>query len=225
MTVRTQKIPNSPAVRRMPSYLQWLLRMRGLGKKTVSTTELADYMKLGWIVVRKDIALTGVAGRPRVGYDVDRLIAAIRAFLGWSEPRTAALVGAGALGSAILGYDGFDRYGLRIGPVFDADGAKAGTTVRGHAVLPLSELPAAFRREPPDLAILCVPAAAAQEVADLLVRNGVRCLWNFASVTLETPPDVVVRNESLAEGFAMLAAKMPGGRSAAPRGRRRATRR
>lgn len=204
MPSRPRTDPDSPAVRRLPSYLDWLLRMRGLGRKTVSTTELADCVKTGWTAVRKDIALTGVSGRPRVGYDVDRLVDAIREFLGWQQTRSAVLLGAGALGSALLGYDGFERYGLRIDAAFDADPAKAGTTVRGRAVLPLSDLPGALRRRPPDLALLCVPASAAQEAADLLVRHGVRRLWNFSDVELEVPEGVVVRRETVAGGLAAL---------------------
>ena len=193
MPSRRPKIPDSPAVRRMPSYLDWLLRMRGLGRRTVSTTELADGMKLGWTVVRKDVALVGVAGRPRVGYDVDRLVEAIRAFLGWKEPRSAALVGAGALGTAILGCDELAQGGLRVDAVFDSDPAKAGTTVRGHAVLPLSEMPAALRRARPEIGVVCVPPSAAQDIADLLVRHGVRYLWNFSGVALEVPEELLTR--------------------------------
>ena len=213
MPSRPNKVLNSPAIRRMPLYLHWLLGMRGLGKKTVSTTELADCMKLGWIVVRKDIALTGVSGRPRVGYDVDRLVSAIRAFLGWKEARRAALVGAGALGSAILGYGEFANCGLDVALVFDSDPEKAGRRIRGRTVRPISELPEAFRREPPEIAILCVPATAAQETADLLVRNGVRYLWNFADVALEVPRDVIVQRESIAAGLAMLSVKIRNDRS------------
>lgn len=225
MPSRRPKIPDSPAVRRMPSYLDWLLRMRGLGCRTVSTTELADGMKLGWTVVRKDVALVGVAGRPRVGYDVDRLVEAIRAFLGWKEPRSAALVGAGALGTAILGCDELAQGGLRVDAVFDSDPAKAGTTVRGHAVLPLSEMPAALRRARPEIGVVCVPPSAAQDIADLLVRHGVRYLWNFSGVALEVPEGVFVRRGSFAAGLAAISAKILEDRAARPAPPRRRRRR
>ena len=208
MPPKRRKTSESPSVRRMPSYLDWLLCMRGLGKRTVSTTELADGMKLGWTVVRKDVALVGVAGRPRVGYDVDRLVDAMRAFLGWKEPRSAALVGAGALGTAILGCDELAQGGLRVDAVFDSDPAKAGTSVRGHAVLPLSDLPAALGRARPEIGVICVPPSAAQDVADLLVRHGVRYLWNFSGVALEVPEGVFVRRGSFAAGLAAISAKI-----------------
>ena len=165
-------------------------------------------MKIGWIVVRKDIALTGISGRPRVGYDIDRLIDAIRAFLGWGSPHSATLIGAGALGSAILGYDEFAQYGLRIESVFDTDSMKIGRTIHDHPVLSLSKLPEVFRQHRPEIGILCVPGAVAQSVADLLVRHGVRYLWNFANVTLTVPEHVIVQREVIAGGFAMLSAKI-----------------
>lgn len=218
MPVRRRNASDSPSVRRMPSYLDWLLRMRGLGRRTVSTTELADGMKLGWTVVRKDVALVGVAGRPRVGYDVDRLVEAMRAFLGWKEPRSAALVGAGALGTAILGCDELARGGLRVDAVFDSDPAKAWTEVRGHAVLPVSEMPAVLGRVRPEIGVLCVPPSAAQECADRFVRHGVRYLWNFTGVALEVPEDVYVRHGSFAAELAAISAKILEDRAARVRG-------
>ena len=197
----------------MPSYLHWLLRMRSVGRRTVSTTELAENMKVGWIVVRKDIALTGVAGRPRVGYDIDRLIAAIRSFLGWKEPRAAALFGAGPLGTAVLECGELDACMLRIDAVFDADPARAGTELHGHTVQPLSRIPEAFRERRPEIAILCVPAASAQSVAELAVRHGVRCVWNFASVALDLPAGVVVQNDTISAGYAMLSVKLRNARA------------
>ncbi len=214
MNASKHKVMNSPTIRRMPSYLHWLLRMQQIGKKTVSTTELADYMKIGWIVVRKDIALTGISGRPRIGYDISRLITAIRAYLGWQEVHTATLIGAGALGSAILGYDEFAQYGLRIETVFDTDTLKIGKTVHDHPILALSKLPDVFRQNPPEIAILCVPAAVAQSVTDLLVRHGVKSIWNFANVTLNVPEDVIVQREVIAGGLAMLSVKMKNARGA-----------
>ena len=213
MIVKNHKVLNSPTIRRMPSYLHWLLRMRQIGKRTVSTTELADYMKIGWIVVRKDIALTGISGRPRIGYDIDKLIDAIRAYLGWRRPHSATLLGAGALGSAILGYDEFAQYGLRIESVFDTDSIKIGKTIHDHPELSLSKLPEVFRQNPPEIAIVCVPAAVAQSVADLLVRHGVRYIWNFANVTLSVPEHVIVQREVIAGGFAMLSVKILNDRS------------
>ena len=114
------KVQNSPTIRRMPTYLHKLLKMRLEGKHHVSSTELAEYMNIEPIVVRKDIALTGIAGQRRVGYDVNELIRYIKNYLSWQKNITATLIGAGSLGTALLGYDDFSHYGLNIESVLIA---------------------------------------------------------------------------------------------------------
>jgi len=133
--MRRIKTLNSPTIRRMPTYLHKLLKMRMEGLQHVSSSELADYMHIEPIVVRKDIALTGISGQRRVGYDVNELIRYIKNYLGWQNSITATLIGAGSLGTALLGYDDFSHYGLLIESVFDSDPGKIGHTIRGRAVL------------------------------------------------------------------------------------------
>ncbi len=202
------KLPNTPSIRRMPTYLHKLMLLRAQGEAFVSAPKLADYMNLDSIVVRKDLELTDIKGQPGVGYDTHRLIEAIRRFLGWDAPCRACLIGAGSLGSALLGYEEFAEYRMQICGVFDIDSAKIGTCVHGHEILDANEMGAWVRREKPDVAILCVPSAYAQRVTDELVDCGVRAFWNFANVSLQVPEDVVVQREVIAGGFAMLSVKM-----------------
>ena len=103
---------------------------------------------------------------------------------------------------------------MRIETVFDTDTLKIGKTVHDHPILALSKLPDVFRQNPPEIAILCVPAAVAQSVTDLLVRHGVKSIWNFANVTLNVPEDVIVQREVIAGGLAMLSVKMKNARGA-----------
>ena len=106
------KLQRTPTMRRMPTYLHRLLMLQQLGEEYVSCTDLACYMNIDLIVARKDIAMTGLAGHRRYGYRVNELIDAIRRYVGWDKPVSAVLVGAGALGSALLGYDDFSHYNL-----------------------------------------------------------------------------------------------------------------
>lgn len=207
------KVQNSPTIRRMPTYLHKLLHMRLEGRTHVSTTELAEYMNIELIVVRKDIALTGISGQRRVGYKVDDLIEYIKDYLGWKDRITATLVGAGSLGSAILGYDDFNLYGLCIESVFDSDPAKFGKIVHEHVVSDVAKMPSSLKKQPPDIAIICVSNTAAQQVAEQLAAVGVKYIWNFANVCLKLPPDVIVQREVIAGGFAMLTVKMKNIRS------------
>ena len=202
-----EKILNIPAIRRMPIYLHKLLKMQAEGKVSVSSTELAEYMNIELIVVRKDISLTGISGQRRVGYDVNELIRYIKAYLGWEETIPAALVGAGSLGTALLGYDDFEHYGFSIEWVFDSAPAKIGGDVYGRKVLDVRKMAEYFADRHPEIAVICVSNAAAQQVADQLVASGIRYIWNFANVSLNVPPGVVVQREVIAGGLAMLAVR------------------
>lgn len=202
------KLPNTPSIRRMPTYLHKLMLLHAQGESSVSAPKLADYMNLDPIVVRKDLELTDIKGQPGVGYDTHGLIQAIRRFLGWDSLCRACLVGAGSLGSALLGYEEFAEYRMQICGVFDVDSAKIGTCVHGHEILDAGGMAQWVCQEKPDIAILCVPSSYAQRVADELIACGVRAFWNFANVSLQVPEDVVVQREVIAGGFALLSVKM-----------------
>ena len=202
------KVLNTPAIRRIPTYLHKLMLMHAAGEEFVSTSKLADYMDLDPIIVRKDFELTGIQGTPGVGFKTKELIAALRRFLGWNEQTTACLVGAGSLGSALLGYEEFAEYGLRFTYVFDADPRKQGTMIHAHEVLDVRQMHKVLKlAPPPDIGIICVPSSVAQMVAEELVKCRVKAIWNFANVCLKLPHDVIVQREVIAGGFALLSMK------------------
>lgn len=202
------KLQNTPAIRRMPSYLHKLMLMHAEGEVNTSTTKLADYMNLDRIIVRKDFELTGVAGQPGVGYRTDEVIVGIRKFLGWNIECEACLIGAGSLGSALLGHAEFNEYGMRVSTVFDADPVKIGRIIHGHEVFDVRLMPAMVKLIQPSVAIVCVSHDSAQKIVDDLISYGVKAFWNFANVSLKVPDDVIVQREVIAGGFAVLSAKM-----------------
>ena len=178
--MRQDKLLNIPAIRRMPTYLHKLLKMQAEGKVSVSSTELAEYMKIELIVVRKDISLTGISGQRRVGYDVGELIRYIKNYLGWDKTIPAVLIGAGSLGTALLGYNDFELYGFHIEQVFDSSPEKIGQDIYGRTVKDIKTMAECFAGNPPEIAVICVSNTAAQKVADRLVALGVKYIWNFA---------------------------------------------
>ena len=202
------KVQKLPTIRRLPTYLYKLSEMRKAGISIVATPELARYMNLGEIVIRKDLAITGVTGQPGVGYKVKELIEAIKSYLNWDNASEAILAGAGSLGSALLGYEGFEEYGLKIIAAFDAAPGKIGTEIHGRSVFSVERLEELVRRLQVRIGIICVPAAFAQEVADAMVAGGIRAIWNFANVSLKVPDEVVVQREVIAGGLAVLSVKM-----------------
>ena len=174
-------------VKRLPAYLQMLRVLQGEGREYVSGTVLARTHNLEPVIVRKDLAVTGVTGTARIGFRVSDLIAGIERFLGWNNQTKAVLVGVGNLGAALLGYSGFENFGLRIAGAFDSAPDKVGQWVQGRQVQPLKNLPAFVRRGCIRLGVLTVPAAAAQEAAEVMVRAGIRGIWNFTPARLQLP--------------------------------------
>ena len=152
--------------------------------------------------------MTGLAGHRRYGYKIADLIDAIREYVGWDKGIHAALVGAGALGSALLGYQDFSTYGLDIDFVFDNNPDKIGTNVHGHEVLDMNTLHEKMSSLKPKIGIICVGNKSAQQVADQLIAEGIRYIWNFANVCLAVPEGVIVQREVIAGGLAVLAAKI-----------------
>ncbi len=197
-----------PTIRRLPTYLRVLEEMRKWGKEYVSATDIADYLGLTPIQVRKDLAVTPIQGKPKIGFEINELHRAIRSFLGWDKTTEAFLVGAGSLGSALLGYNGFDEYGLNIAAAFDANPRLEGMEIHGKTVFSLDKLPDLVNRMGIRIAVLTVPRDAAQECADQLVAAGIKGIWNFASPHITVPAGVVVQNENIAQGLAVLSVKL-----------------
>ena len=203
-----KKVGSLATIRRLPTYLHLLRRLQASGREIVSSTHIANELKIEAIQVRKDIAVTGIVGKPKVGYHVPTLIKAIEEFLGWDNVTDAFLVGVGNLGSALLGYGGFHQHGMNIVAAFDTDEGKIGTEIHGKEILPLDKLSGLAMRMHVNMGIITVPASEAQSVAGLMVDAGIVAIWNFAPTHLETPENVIVQYEDLSSGFAVLSVKL-----------------
>ena len=202
------KISNTPSIRRMPTYLHRLFSLRLSGQEWVSCAELAQYLDIPHIMVRKDIGMTGLPGNKRYGFKVNELIAAILHLLGWDKPSSATLIGAGSLGAALLGFNDFRSYNFIIESVFDSSPDKIGRSIHGHEIYDLADIRKRLKFFPPKVGIICVPAVGAQLVADILVALGIKYIWNFSNVCLKVPEGVIVQREVIAGGLAVLFAKI-----------------
>ena len=193
----------------MPAYHRYLTEKLAQGEKTVSSTAIAEDLHLNAVQVRKDLAvISSVAGKPKLGFELSELIADIDRFLGYDNVTDAVLVGAGGLGSALVGYEGFKNYGLNIVAAFDTDPSLIGTSVGGVKVFDAKELSKLVRRLNVLIGIVAVPRGAAQQVADELVEGGVRAIWNFAPVHLTLPENIAVKNEDMAASLAILSKRL-----------------
>ena len=197
-----------PSIQRLPIYLRFLKEQRHLGETGVSCTQIADELGQLSVQVRKDLAITGISGRPKVGYQIDDLINSIEVFLGWDKTTRAFLVGAGSLGSAILGYKGFTSFGLQFVAAFDIDPNKLGKIIHSCQVHHIDEMVGLGFGKKIDIGILTVPANAAQSVANLLVDVGVKGIWNYTPIRLDLPDHVACEQVKLSASFAVLSRTM-----------------
>lgn len=206
--MKTIKLASMPTIKRLPAYLHIVEAAAREGREYISGTVIAEELQLEPIQVRKDLATTGIIGKPRIGFPVNELIDAINTFLDWNNAHNALVVGAGHLGSALTGYDEFRRRGLHIVAAVDSDPAKIGTSVNGVPVFSMDNLAETVKTHQIALAVLTVPSPHAQAVAENLVSCGVRSIWNFTNVKIRVPSNVVVQKEDLSSGYAMLSVKM-----------------
>ncbi len=200
-----------PTTRRLPSYLETAKRHLKEGNYTISSTIIADELDLEAIQVRKDLGVTGITGKPRVGYPTGELINAIERFLGWDQNYKAIIVGAGNLGSALMGYMELKDHGLNITAAFDVSEERIGIRKNGTAVYHIDQLIPMAPKMKASLAILTVPSSETQTVCDMIVKAGINQIWNFTNVLPRVPEDVLVLREDLSSGYAVLTAMKSSG--------------
>lgn len=191
-------------LKRLPTYLSYLKSLGADGPENISATTIAAALGMGEVQVRKDLALVSDGGRPKVGYRRTLLMDDLEQFLGYDNTNEAVLVGAGKLGRALMGYGGFSEYGLDIVAAFDTNPAAVGMDDSGKPVLPVSELEHICAERNVLIGILTVPAAHAQQAADLLIKSGIKAIWNFAPAHIDAPSDVLIQTQNMATSLAIL---------------------
>ena len=190
-------------LKRLPGYLSYLKSIPEGTTPYISATSLANALGMGEVQVRKDLAQVSDGGRPKIGYLRESLIEDISQFLGYDNTTDAILVGAGKLGQALLGYSGFEAYGLNILAAFDVD-PKQNHSEDGKPIYPIEKMESFCRSNKVLMGIVTVPAMHAQEVCDQMIRCGIKAVWNFAPTHLDVPAGILVQNENMATSLAVL---------------------
>ena len=188
---------------RLPQYLEYLRGLPEL-RRTISATAIAKALSLGDVQVRKDLAAVSGAGKPKIGYETDKLIADIERHLGYDRLTKAVLVGAGKLGRALLDYEGFEDFGVKIVAGFDCNEQVIQMGNTSKSILPIKNLGTYCKENEVKLGIITVGQGSAQDACDKLVESGVEAIWNFAPVTLKVPHGVLLKQENLALSLAYL---------------------
>jgi redox-sensing transcriptional repressor len=181
---------------RLSRYLQVLTQARKMGRDTISSQELSEYTHINPTQIRRDLSGFGKFGKRGVGYNVDSLVSEIRKILRTSGQHNIALFGAGNLGQAIATSSIFADHGFQVVAVFDSDPGVVGKPIGDLQVRDIGELPDVVAEEEIVVGVLAVPADAAQDVADRLVKAGVKIIFNYSEQLLQVPPEVTVHTSS-----------------------------
>lgn len=201
---KLNRLVPEPTLRRLPGYLFYLEKVKKEGVINISAPQIGRDLKCDPTQVVKDLAYTGVKGKPKVGYNTYELIHALEDFLGFNRTNEAFLVGAGNLGSALMAFQEHQSLGIKIIAAFDTDTNKIGTEIGGIHILDYNKLFHLSNRLNIRIAILTTPNFAAQDVAEDLVNCGIKAIWNFTSENLNLPEGIIVQDTSMSSYAAVL---------------------
>ena len=188
---------------RLPSYLEFLRNLPPDKVPSISATAIAKHLGLGEVQVRKDLAAVSGAGKPKLGYVTAELVEKLEDFLGCNQLTSAVLVGAGRLGRALLQYDEFEKYGVKISAAFDSN-ERAISLGSKTEILPMNQFEYFCKTQNIKLGIITVGEGSAQAVCDQMVKSGITAIWNFAPCKLNVPAGILLQNENLALTLAHL---------------------
>ncbi|MPQ43934.1 redox-sensing transcriptional repressor Rex [Clostridium tarantellae] len=191
-------------IKRLPKYHRYLQELLNNEVDRISSKELSEKIGFTASQIRQDLNCFGDFGQQGYGYNVKELYNQISSILGLNKDYNSVIVGAGNIGQAIANYTKFNKLGIELTAIFDANPKLLGIKIRDIDIKDIDELSNFLRENHVDVGIICVPRVNAQKVCDILVQNGVKGIWNFAPVDLDVPSDVTVENVHLSESLLTL---------------------
>lgn len=206
--MKKESISNS-VIRRLPRYYRFLGDLLASGIDKISSKELSQRMNLTASQIRQDLNCFGGFGQQGYGYNINMLHHEIGNIIGVNTPKKVILIGAGHLGCAVATHMGFEKRGFKLIGIFDNDQRKIGSVVTGVSISSMDKLADFCKRDKPEVAILCIPKASAQEIADELLNLGIKGFWNFSHYDLRLKnQNVVVENVHLGDSLMTLRYKL-----------------
>ena len=191
-------------ISRLPRYYRYLGDLLEAGVERISSNDLSKKMQVTASQIRQDLNNFGGFGQQGYGYNVKYLYTEIGKILGLDKDHNFIIIGAGNLGQALANYPSFERNGFILKSLFDVNPRLEGVTIRGIPVRMLDELEGYLQENDIEIAALTLPKSKAEEVADVLVANGIKAIWNFAHTDLTLPKDVIVESVHLADSLMKL---------------------
>lgn len=191
-------------VSRLPRYYRYLDELRQENIERISSKELSKRMNVTASQIRQDLNNFGGFGQQGYGYNVKYLYTEIGKILGLEEDHKIIIIGAGNLGQALANYAAFEKRGFILTGIFDVNPRLEGVAIRGVPIRMMDELKSFVQKNDVEIAVLTIPKEKAIEVANMLVENGVRAIWNFAHTDLNMPDNIIVENVHLSESLMQL---------------------
>lgn len=191
-------------IKRLPRYYRYLGELLEEGVERISSNELSEKMRVTASQIRQDLNNFGGFGQQGYGYNVKYLYEEIGKILGLNEIHPMIILGAGNLGQALANYGDFEKRGFKLVGIFDVNPVLEGISVRGIEIQMTTCLPKFLKEKKVEIAILTLPKSKAADMAEVLVQNGIKAIWNFAHIDLNTPEDVIVENVHLSESLMTL---------------------
>lgn len=201
---KSKHLVSEPTLKRLPTYLHHLQNELKLGKINISAPKMAQQLELDPTQIVKDLSVTGIKGKPKVGYNIAELISTIEEYLGFNKNNEAFLVGAGKLGQAILSYHELQGFGIHIIAAFDIDLSKVETQYGATRILHMNKLGDLAKRLGVNIGILTTPGNVAQATAEAMVASGITAIWNLTPIRLKLPKNIVVQDTSMYANVAVL---------------------
>lgn len=208
-----EKEISQAVISRLPRYLRYLGDLKEQGIERISSQELSRLMKVTASQIRQDFNNFGGFGQQGYGYNVAYLHSEISKILGLTDEHHLIIIGAGNLGQAIANYMNFEKRGFIFKGIFDANPAIHGKRIRNMEVQPMENMEAFIKENNIDIAVLTIPKTGAVQVAEQLVKNGIKAIWNFAHVDLNVPKEIQVENVHLSESLMKLSYKLSKGQN------------
>ena len=191
-------------ISRLPRYYRYLGELNEAGVERISSGDLSKKMHVTASQIRQDLNNFGGFGQQGYGYNVKYLRAEIGKILGLDQSHNMVIIGAGNLGQALANYASFARNGFILKGIFDVNPELKGKIIRDIPIRMMDELESVLQNEDIDIAALTIPKSKAVEVSDILVRNGIKAIWNFAHTDLNLPKDVIVESVHLSDSLMKL---------------------
>ena len=196
--MKKEKKFSAETIKRLSLYLRNLKGLKEQQVRVIASSQIAKFLNVTPVQFRKDLSFFGGFGKRGVGYNVNYLVSEIENILGVNKEWRIIIIGIGKLGGALLEFEGFSRFNIKIAHTFDSDKNKIGKSKKGVKIENIKEMKKIISADKIKIAIISTPPEVAQQVADELVSAGIKGILNFAPVTLKLPESMLVSNVDMA---------------------------